>query len=263
MLLISNKSIRLAAGALETLSFLSLKLLWRTRPGWRAFSGRVFRDYMSLAREGRWRSRSIDELFPGQQSTRLTLEYLKGEGIHTPADELVYLAFVTAALRPRQIFEIGTFRGRTALNFALNSPAECVIHTLDLPSDDRVAAAQATNAADRGIIGQSQTGIDYQGKPEAAKIRQLFGNSLTFDYSPYAGRMDLVFVDGAHHYEAAHSDTRNALRMLAPNGVILWHDFANYGDYNDVTRAVLATLPGRAVVQIGSSQLAFYQQKPS
>jgi predicted O-methyltransferase YrrM len=259
MLLTPNKSLRLAGGALETMSFLSLKLLCRSRHQWRAFSGRVFRQYMSLARQDKWLSRSIDEIFPEQRSTRLVLDYMTGEGIHTPADELVYLALATAAIKPGKIFEIGTFRGRTALNFALNTPEDCVIYTLDLPMEERETIARATNEADRGIIQRSLTGIDYQGKVEARKIRQLYGNSLSFDFRPYEGQMDLVFVDGAHHYEAALSDTRNALKLVSKRGVILWHDFANYGDYNDVTRAVLDLLPGEKVIQIDSSQLAIYR----
>lgn len=47
--------------------------------------------------------------------------------------------------------------------------------------------------------------------------------------------------------------------MVKPNGLIIWHDFAVYGDYNDVTRAVLDTLPGEQVVQIANSLLAVYR----
>jgi len=69
-----------------------------------------------------------------------------------------------------------------------------------------------------------------------------------------------VFVDGAHHYEAVLSDTRQALKMVRPGGAILWHDFANYGDYNDVTRAVLDEIGGERIMQIANTQLAIYLQ---
>ena len=72
--------------------------------------------------------------------------------------------------------------------------------------------------------------------------------------------MDVVFVDGAHHYQATKSDTVNALKMVTKNGIIVWDDFANYGDFNDVTRAVLDTLPHEKVYQISNSKLAMYQQ---
>jgi predicted O-methyltransferase YrrM len=188
------------------------------------------------------------------------LEHLPGAGINTPIDELAYLALLSRALEARKIFEIGTFRGRTALNFALNSPDDCQIWTLDLPAEDRDSAAGDYNNADARIMRASLTGIDYQGKDVAGKIRQLFGDSTRFDFSPYHDQMDIVFVDGAHHYAAVRSDTLAALRMARPGGYIVWHDFANYGDYNDVTRAVLDLLPGQNVVQLANTQLAIYQR---
>ena len=259
MLLIRNKPLRLIAGTLETFNLLTLKLLLRNRANWHRYAGKVFREYMSLVGKDRWRSAQIEDLVPGAPGLRITLEHLPGEGIYAPIDEAGYLALITAHLQPRRIFEIGTFRGRTTLNFAMNSPADCRIYTLDLPPAARPAAQQATNQADAQIIQKSLTGIDYQGKPECSKITQLLGSSLDFDFTPYAGQMDLVFVDGAHHYEAVLSDTRNALRMLSPGGVVIWHDFANYGDYNGVTRAILELIPGDEVIQIANSQFAIYQ----
>jgi hypothetical protein len=70
--------------------------------------------------------------------------------------------------------------------------------------------------------------------------------------------MDLVFVDGCHHYEAVMSDTTNALEILKPGGLLIWHDFANSGDYHDVTRAILDVLPAEEIFQIEDTQLAFY-----
>jgi predicted O-methyltransferase YrrM len=246
-------------GALETFNVLSLKLWIKNPARARAFSGRVFRNYMSLVGEDRWFSRGINEILPEMNEWRIVIEHTPGDGIDTPIDELAYLALLTRNLKPRNIFEIGTYHGRTALNFALNSPDDCVVYTLDLPLDDRASALERTFSYDAALIRRSQTGVYYRGKESAEKIRQLYGNSLTFDFSSYAGRMDLVFVDGSHHYEAVRSDTLNALRMATEGGFIIWHDFGNYGDYNDVTRAVLDLLPAKEIIQIGNSQLAIYR----
>jgi len=262
MLLIKNRRLRVAWGFCETFNLLTLKLWFRNRPNARAFSGKVFRTYMSLAKRDRWRSQSLDELFPHMAGARVVLEHMRGGGINNPIDELACLAVITSQVRSRRIFEIGTFRGRTALNFALNSPPECIVHTLDLPPSDRADFKKLTNVDDANIIAQSDTGVDYRGKTGSEKIQQLFGDSTAFDFSPYFGQMDIVFVDGAHHYSAAVSDTRHALKMARPGGWIIWHDFANYGDYNDVTRAVLSLLPGDEIIQIDSTQLAVHV-KPS
>ncbi|MCK5175920.1 MAG: class I SAM-dependent methyltransferase, partial [Planctomycetes bacterium] len=73
-------------------------------------------------------------------------------------------------------------------------------------------------------------------------------------------KIDVVFVNGNHSYEAVKSDTADALKMVKAGGYVIWHDFANYGDTNGVTRAVLEALPGDNVVQIATTQLAFYSQ---
>jgi hypothetical protein len=79
--------------------------------------------------------------------------------------------------------------------------------------------------------------------------------------APYPDAVDLVFVDGAHYYAAVGSDTRNALRMARSGGWIVWHDFANYGDYNDVTRAMFDLLPADQIVQLEDTQLAVFRNR--
>jgi predicted O-methyltransferase YrrM len=262
MLRTRRKTLRQVAGLLETTNFLMLKLLWKRPDRARVFPGLMFRDYMSLVERAAWRAATLFDVFPElrERPARIQLAHLPGEGVETRLDELGYLALAAAAVKPKMIFEFGTFRGRTALNFALNSPPECRVFTLDLPRDDRTGASERSGAADASIIAGSETGIDYQGAPEAAKIVQLYGDSTTFDFRPFFGQVDLVFVDGGHSYDVALSDTRNALAMVRAGGVVLWHDFANYGDYHDVIRAVLAEVPGDELFQIEDSQLAVYRK---
>ena len=40
--------------------------------------------------------------------------------------------------------------------------------------------------------------------------------------------MDLVLVDGCHHYDFVLKDTQNALKMVSPDGVVVWDDYAGY-----------------------------------
>ena len=54
---------------------------------------------------------------------------------------------------------------------------------------------------------------------------ELFGDSMNFDFSPYHGKMDFVFVDANHSYAYVKSDTENAFQMISPRGAILWHDY--------------------------------------
>jgi predicted O-methyltransferase YrrM len=257
-----SKRLRQIAGLLETGSFLTLKLLWKRPDRLRVFPGIVFRDYLKLAGNDGWSSADLFERIPElrENPPRIVLQPLPGQGIETPIDELAYLALLSAALRPKVIFEFGTFRGRTALNFALNSPHDCRIFTLDLSPGERDAVLSRVNRADDGIIRASETGKDCRDSDVSHKIEQLYGDSTRFDFSPFYGQVDLVFVDGGHDYEVARSDSRNALAMTRPGGLVVWHDFGNYGDYHDVVRAVFDEVPRSEVWQVGGTQLAVHRK---
>jgi predicted O-methyltransferase YrrM len=262
MLLVPNKRLRLVAGVLETANFAYLKLLLKDPQAARSFAGRVFRTYAELGSGVRyWRACSIDALLPPGQSYEINLQYGRYEILSNPVDELAYLALLARATEANRIFEIGTFRGRTALTFALNTADTAIIHTLDLPPDPH--QLDGMNDADALIATHADPGADYRGTPVEHKIRQLYGDSRTFDFEPYLGTMDLVFVDGGHDYDIVSSDTRNALRLIHDGGVVIWHDFANYGDYNDVTRAVVELVPRGEVIQLGASQLSLYLGRES
>lgn len=264
MLLVKKKMFREFCGVLETCNLLMLRLAITTREGARSLPGKFFRNYMASGAKARWACKPWPEVARRFEisGVRITCEYLAGEGIFTPVDELAYLALLTAAIQPKTVFEIGTFRGRTALNFAINAPEDSVVYTLDLPPNERSGDTSNLHSADREIVQRSITGIDYTGKPESRKIKQLYGNSLTFDFRPFYGSSDLVFVDGAHHYEAVRSDTLNALKIVKRGGIVLWHDFANYGDYNDVTRAVVESVDLKRFYQIDSTQLGILDSQP-
>lgn len=137
----------------------------------------------------------------------------------------------------RSFFEIGTSHGRTAWTVAHNDP-ELEVLTLDVPLD-APETALPLGADDRAFLREPATsGRAFRDTPEAERITQLWGDSATFDFSPYLGRIDFVYVDGAHTYEYVRSDTENALRMLSPRGTIAWDDYTSspgvYGYVNEL-----------------------------
>jgi hypothetical protein len=143
---------------------------------------------------------------------------------------------LVAFYRPKMMFEIGTFDGRTSLNMANSSPSDSIVYTLDLPASQIDSAALPISSFDRNYIDKEISGSRIAGQDCAAKIIQLSGDSATFDYDAFWGKMNFVLVDGAHTYEYALSDSEVARRLLGDNeGIILWHD---YGNCEGVTRAL-------------------------
>ncbi|MCA1705130.1 MAG: class I SAM-dependent methyltransferase [Actinobacteria bacterium] len=146
------------------------------------------------------------------------------------------LAALCASLGCKTFFEIGTNRGRTAWSVARHNP-QMKVHTLDLPSADSADdVALELLPSDRGFVANWGPGLAFQGTPEEPRIEQLFGDSATFDFSPFWGKIDLVFVDGSHSYSYVRNDTEAALRMLTPTGTIVWDDYPAFpGIYSYLT----------------------------
>ncbi|MEX1196524.1 MAG: class I SAM-dependent methyltransferase [Pseudohongiellaceae bacterium] len=150
--------------------------------------------------------------------------------------ELAILSAVASELQVGDsLFEIGTFDGRTTINLAAASLRDCEVHTLDLPPD--LEPAYALDSGERHMVDKPESGQRIRawrevGAPFTARIHQHFGDSATFDYTPFEQRCGLVFVDGSHARDYVLSDTYAAFRMLRPGGMVLWHD---YGIWQDVT----------------------------
>jgi predicted O-methyltransferase YrrM len=160
-------------------------------------------------------------------------ELISGEAeftIYRPADwdgsmtitEISSLCHLIAASRPRKILEIGSFQGLTTLNIALNAP-QAEVHTLDLPPATDPNSTRFKNN-DASIISRRGF-LHYDGRPEAARIYQHFGDTATFDYEEIGGDVDICLIDAAHSYEYVRNDTAKALPLMSPEGLLLWHDY--------------------------------------
>ena len=134
--------------------------------------------------------------------------------------DVLYLALLARVLSPRTIFEIGTLHGYTALLFALNTPPDTVVYTLDLPPNDSCAPSLSTTAIDDVHIAAYARSTEYlyHSHTVGKKVRQLYGDSARFDFAPYHEKVDLFFVDGAHSYEYVRSDSLNALSCTRGGG---------------------------------------------
>lgn len=177
--------------------------------------------------------------------------------------ELGILSALAADCRDgTNLFEIGTFDGRTTLNLALNSPAQCTIYTLDLPPDRETMFSLAEG--ERHMVDKPKPGSRYERHrvtfpAVVGKIHQLLGDSAAFDYTLYENSCSLVFVDGSHNYDYVMSDTRAAMEMTNVGGVVIWHD---YGVWEDVTRALdaLEQREGYGLRSISGTSLVYWKK---
>ncbi|MDT5036641.1 MAG: hypothetical protein QOE03_1826, partial [Micromonosporaceae bacterium] len=154
-----------------------------------------------------------------------------------------YNSLVVAALCSRvgcrRFFEIGTYLGETTWTVAASNP-EVEIYTLDLPS---VNAFQDLmyEGTDPINFERWDRGTTFHGTPEENRIHQLFGDSATFDFSPYHGSIDVVYIDGSHSYTYVKNDTEAALKLLRAGGTIVWDDFMYPGVFtylNDISTSL-------------------------
>ena len=200
--------------------------------------------------------RDLGDLFPGILDTtvRLSAREWRREAGMLPLPELVMLAAICAHLRPRVVLEIGTYLGSSTLALASNSPAEAEIYTLDLPPSMQETRYPLEIGSIRGT--PFRLGERYQGSAVEGKIRQLTGDSASFDFSPWYGRAEVIFVDGNHAYENVRADSRNAFRCLRPGGVIVWDDY--HPQYGPGVMRALHEFTDRTILRIADTRFAVY-----
>jgi predicted O-methyltransferase YrrM len=200
----------------------------------------------------------LHEVLHGVEQLPICLSHkLEAKGL--PYGEAYVLAAIARHVAPRTVFEIGTFRGASTLLMAQQAGAACRLYTLDMPPG-RSELALAGLEEDPPDAQSNRIGERFRGTPEEQQITQLYGDSASFDFSPYAGRIDLVFVDGSHSYDYVRNDTHWALEMLSPQGTIVWDDCARNNP--DVIRALDAYGASMPISRINGTRFALYTRCP-
>ena len=179
----------------------------------------------------------LTDLFPGVEDVDVTALRAFDRSPHASlsSTELLALGAIVRLRRPKRILEVGTFEGNTTLNLAANAPGDAQIITLDLPPDSASDLGLAVPEDMRNKTAKSLVGRQLHNGRGDPRIRQVFGDSAIIDWGNLPGPFDLVFIDGCHFETYVRSDTRNAITHLAPDGIIIWHD---YGIIEDVARVV-------------------------
>lgn len=159
----------------------------------------------------------------------------------TPLADVAMLLKLAVCTKPKRLMEVGSFRGYTALYLAQHTPTDAQIVTVDQYPDH---------------------GEAYRHSPYAEKIERRVGKtSPELFAADLPGSYDLIFIDADHSYEGVKHDTELVLPLVAPNGFLVWHDYANWG-YFDGKNGVpeyLGELASRLpIAHVLGSDLAIY-----
>ncbi len=162
----------------------------------------------------------------------------------TNYNDIVALCAIARKTKPRRIMEIGTARGRTTLLLSDNCPsAEIFTYDIDPNAGSYFKTLNPPSTQIRLNICDVQS--------DTARLRD-------------GEKFDFIFIDANHVESAVRADSTLAFDVLAPNGVILWHDYANsdylFG-YNRVPEVLAELALERRLCGVSGTSLAVYQSK--
>ncbi len=176
----------------------------------------------------------IASVWPPDGACRV-LEPVQADG-NVSLIELLCINGLVRKKQPLRLFEIGTFDGRTSLNMIANAPEGAKLWTLDLPPQKINSTVYSLNEGEKSFVNKAGSGARFQDSSCGERIIQLYADSAKYNPGTLISTMDLVFVDGSHTYNYVLSDTRLAMKLLRPGGLLIWHDYD--GVWPDVTNAL-------------------------
>lgn len=180
-------------------------------------------------------------LFEGFDEHPVVLTKLPVGSWSSPVADVVTLAKIAMSIRPRRVLEVGSYRGYTTRLLAEHTHADAKIVAFDM---------------------DVQHGEAYRGAPIAAKIDRRVGQvSVESFRNDGPGSFDLIFLDADHTYDSVKHDTEVLLPLLRPEGLFVWHDYANWGRFsgkNGVPEALHEVAQVRPLAAVGGSWLAVH-----
>ena len=177
-----------------------------------------------------------------------------------------YEAWIISCLSriSKNIFEFGTCSGKTTYLMALNSSDDTKItsitlnpnkldHVIKENNDNKISYRNIKNESLYEKFLFSNTSIEN-------KIDVIFQNSLDFDEKQLMNKVDLIFIDGGHTYSVVKNDTEKSLNMIAPKGIILWHDYVpGKKSSRDVVKYLEEIAIKKKIFHIKNTSICYYQ----
>lgn len=219
------------------------------------FGDSTMRDYVRRTHGLEHGLPTVDLLDLVPQFEERVSPYAFLEGGSTTID-LALLKALARGYKACRYFEIGAWRGESVANVATVA-SECISLSL---SDDEMRAG----GWDERYITTAK--VFSRHLPNVVHVGH---DSRTFDYTPYVGACDLVFVDGDHSYDAVRSDTAHAFRLLRDErAIIVWHDYVRASAEDvmwGVAAGILDGAPAHArphLYHVSNTLCAVYVSRP-
>ncbi|MEQ1907200.1 MAG: class I SAM-dependent methyltransferase [Vicinamibacterales bacterium] len=190
----------------------------------------------------------------------VTLQALPNQTYNVTELELLAISAIVRQRQALVALEFGTADGRTTLNIAVNAAPGGTVFTLNLPLQQAASpSADVKNGTSwHDSAGHKQdvpVGFHFLNRETPASIVQLWGNSQSFDFAPYLGKCEMVFVDGDHFEPGVSIDCETALMLVdRRDSVVLWHDALRYDVQTALPR--LARRDGLPIHLISGTNLA-------
>lgn len=115
--------------------------------------------------------------------------------------------------RDKRALEIGSYCGRSTICLAQTAQAVCVVD----PFDGRASATPR-----RDTLVQFMENVSRYGVLDKITVRQGLSGMIVPDLQE---RFDVAFIDGAHDRESVLADAQVATGRLAPDGLLVFHDY--------------------------------------
>ncbi len=179
------------------------------------------------------------EVIPRFTETEIKIRQCPMGTWSTPLIDVAVLLKTALGFQSKRILELGSYRGDTARLLAENTGEDTRVCAVDI--DDKHGAA-------------------YRDLPIAKKILRKTGRISPALFGA-AEKFDLIFVDADHDFRSVMNDTKVAFSVLAGQGVILWHDYADdtyFHGMSGVPEALNEFAKQYPILAIRGTRLAIY-----
>jgi predicted O-methyltransferase YrrM len=116
----------------------------------------------------------------------------------------------------RLVLEIGSWRGRSTVALA-----QAALHVVSVDHHKGSAEHESYGPS----LPELVTNLDAYGVRDKVSVCVMDSSRLLRLFKPAV--FDLVFVDGAHDFEAARRDANSAAGLVRSGGTIIFHDCSN------------------------------------